>query len=138
MSLNDLLTRFWTDIAARPEGPMAFRFFVQPAVASFFAVRDGVRDARHQQPAYLWTVLFHPGQRGELLRHGWKSLRNVFIMAILIDLAYQVVEVRGFRPIQAVFVGVLLALVPYIILRGPTDRVASLIMKKADRPRRAA
>jgi len=56
VSLDELLSRFWSEIAERPEGPMAFRFFVQPAVASFFACRDGILDARKQKPAYFWTL----------------------------------------------------------------------------------
>ncbi len=138
MTLDELLTRFWSEITARPEGPMAFRFFVQPAVATFFAVRDGIEDARHGRPAYFSALFFNTGHRSDLVRHGWKSVRNVFLMAMIIDLAYQFIELRGFRPLQAVFVGMLLALVPYIILRGPTNRVARTIRRKDETRRRAA
>jgi hypothetical protein len=112
---------------------MAFRFFVQPAVASFFACRDGVLDARKQTPAYLWTLFVGSGHRRELLRQGWRSAGGVFIMAIVIDLVYQTVVLRGFRPVQAVFVGVLLALLPYLILRGPVNRIANLMNKRESR-----
>ena len=131
VSLDELLSRFWSEIAARPEGPMAFRFFVQPAVASFFACRDGILDARKHKPAYFWTLFVSSGNRRELLREGWRSAGGVFIMAIVIDLVYQTVVVRGFRPVQAVFVGVLLALLPYVILRGPVTRIATLINTKS-------
>jgi hypothetical protein len=138
MSLDELLARFWSEITARPQGPMAFRFFVQPAMAAFFALRDGIRDARNQCPAYFWALLFHSGRRRELLRHGWGSACGVFTMAVSIDLAYQAFVLRGFRPIQAAFVGVLLALFPYVVLRGPANRVARLTNKKAETPRRIA
>lgn len=138
MSLSELLARFWSEIAARPQGPMAFRFFVQPAVATFFALRDGIHDARNQRPAYFWAVFFDSGHRRELLRHGWRSACGVFTMAVVIDLAYQVLVLRGFRPIQAVFVGVLLALFPYVLLRGPANRVAKLRNKKSKRRTRVA
>jgi len=127
VSLDELLSRFWSEIAARPQGPMAFRFFVQPAVASFFACRDGILDARKRNPAYFWTLFVSSGRRLELLRQGWKSAGGVFIMAIVIDLVYQMVVLRGFRPVQAVFVGVFLALLPYLILRGPVNRIATLM-----------
>ena len=126
MSLDELLSRFWSQIAGRPEGPMAFRFFVQPAVASFFACRDGILDARKPKPAYFWTLFVGSGHRRELLRHGWRSAGGVFIMAIVIDLVYQTVMLRGFRPVQAVFV--LLALLLYLILRGPVNRISTLII----------
>ena len=112
---------------------MAFRFFVQPAVASFFACRDGILDARKQKPAYFWTLFVSSGHRWELLRQGWRAAGGVFIMAIVIDLVYQTVVLRGFRPVQAVFVGVLLALSPYLILRGPVNRIANLMNKRDSR-----
>lgn len=52
-SIPDLLSRFWQEIAARPSGPLAFRFYLQPAMATFFAIRDGLRDARAGNAPYL-------------------------------------------------------------------------------------
>lgn len=112
---------------------MAFRFFVQPTVASFFACRDGILDARKQKPAYFWTLFVSSGPRRELLRQGWRSAGGVFIMAIVIDLVYQAVVLRGFRPVQAIFVGVLLALLPYLILRGPVNRIVNLMNTRVSR-----
>ena len=117
---------------------MAFRFFVQPAVAAFFALRDGIRDAGNQRPAYFWALFFHSGRRRELLRQGWRSVCGVYTLTVSIDLAYQAFVLRGFRPIQAAFVGVLLALFPYLVLRGPANRVARFTNKKAETPRRIA
>src|SRR5215472_2553023 len=98
---------------------MAFRFFVQPAFATFFAFRDGIRAARKGKPAYLWGLFFWSGHRGELLREGWRSVGRVFLMAVVIDVIYQLLELRGVRSLQAVFVGVLLGVLPYIVLQGP-------------------
>jgi hypothetical protein len=122
--MNDVVTRTFQEIAARPEGPMAFRFYLQPAMAMFFAVRDGVKDARTARPAYFWSLFTDPEHRSEMARDGWKSVGKIFIMAVAMDLIYQLLVLRGLRPIQTVMVAVLVAIVPYLLLRGPVNRVA--------------
>lgn len=42
-------------------GPMSFRLILQPAMATFFAIRDGIKDARLGRPP-LWRVLLHGDQ----------------------------------------------------------------------------
>jgi len=136
MTLDELLTRFWAEIGARPNGPMAFRFFLQPAVAMFFACRDGIRDARRRVRAYLWALFVWSGHRRELLREGWRSVGRVFIMAVVVDLIYQAFVLRGIRPLQAAFVGALLGVLPYIALRGPINRVATIILHRKNSTKR--
>src|SRR5262245_35620693 len=43
---RDVLLRIWHDAVDRPNGPMAFRFVLQPAMAALMALRDGIVDAR--------------------------------------------------------------------------------------------
>jgi hypothetical protein len=138
MSLDELLSRFWSEIGERPHGPMAFRFFLQPAFAAFFACRDGIRAARKGNPAYLWALFVWSGHRRELLREAWRSVGRVFMMAVVIDLIYQAFVLRGLRPLQAVFVGVLLGVLPYVVLRGPINRVARILLRKYSTKRRVA
>lgn len=114
----------WREIAERPDGPLAFRFYVQPIMAILFAVRDGVRDARTGQPAYLWSLFTDAAGRRERLRHGWHSVGRIFLFAIAMDVVYQLVALRGLRPVAGVVIAALLALVPYALLRGPANRVA--------------
>jgi hypothetical protein len=139
MPLDQLLARFWSEIGARPHGPMAFRFFVQPAVATFFACRDGIRAARKGNPAYLWALVTWSGHRRELLHQGWTSVGRVLMAAVVIDLLYEAFVLRGLRPLQAVFVGALLGVLPYVILRGLVNRVARIILqrKQSTKPRAA-
>jgi hypothetical protein len=92
-------------------------------MAALFAVRDGVRDARAGRPAYLWSAIHDPTHRRELVREGWRSVGKIFILAFLIDVAYQLVALGGLRPIAGLLVAVTLALVPYVLLRGPTSRI---------------
>lgn len=124
--MDDVLTRLWQEIAARPSGPLAIRFYLQPIMAAIVAVRDGIRDARSGNPAYLWAAFTDPAHRRELLRDGWHSIAKIVAMAVVVDLAYQLMVLRGLRPVQTVIIAVLLAILPYVLLRGPANRVMRL------------
>jgi hypothetical protein len=119
----DLLSTFWADVLARLDGPLHFRFFVQPLMALLFAVRDGKRDARVGRSAYLWTFLTDPAQRRYLLESGWKSISKVFVLACVLDIAYQFMEWRRLKPLQVLLTAVVLAVIPYLLFRGPINRL---------------
>ena len=123
MSMGDYLG-FIEGLLARLQGPMSFRFLIQPLMALFFAFRDGRRDAREGRPPYFWGLFADPEHRGDMLRSGWKSIGKVFIIAIILDNVFQYIVFHNFRrPGGGLIVGVVLALVPYILLRGPVNRL---------------
>jgi hypothetical protein len=121
------LQEYWQEISARPEGPLAFRFYFQPLMAAALAVRDGIRDARRGRPAYLWAVFSDRPQRKELVRDGWRSIAKVFVLAVILDLIYQVVVLKGIRPVEGLLIAIVLAIIPYALLRGPVNRIARRI-----------
>ena len=61
--MDHLITRITEDMIARVTGPMKFRLFLQPAMATFFAIRDGLKDAREGNPALLLGPIHR--QRGK-------------------------------------------------------------------------
>jgi hypothetical protein len=134
----DLLTRGWHEILARPSGPMAFRFYLQPLVAIALAIRDGLRDARHRRPAYFWSLFSDKAHRRERLHDGWRSVGKVFVLAFVLDTIYQLVVLKGLRPVEGIMVATLLALVPYIVFRGPVNRIARRIGHVGSRPSSSA
>jgi hypothetical protein len=121
--MDDVLARIWENLAGRIGGPMSFRLVLQPAIAMILAVRAGLHDAHFRRPAYGWAILSDPLHRRELLREGWKAIAKVFVMAIVIDVVYQLVVFRWIHPLQAVIVAFLLACVPYLLIRGPVNRL---------------
>jgi hypothetical protein len=125
----DFLSGMWQDIVSRPDGPMAFRFYLQPVMSMIYAIISGLKDAREHRPPYFWAIFTEPSHRGDLLRDGWKSVRNVFLLAIGMDLIYQIIVFKGLRPFQGLIVSVVLALLPYLIVRGPVNRLARLFGK---------
>jgi hypothetical protein len=120
--MGDFLSTFWTDFLARFDGPLHFRLFVQPLMAIVFAVRDGIRDAREGRSAYLWTLLTDAAQRRYLLESGWKGISKVFVLAVALDVVYQLIVSRAVKPVEALLTAAVLALIPYALLRGPVNR----------------
>ena len=114
---------FVENFLARLQGPMNFRLFLQPLVALFFAIRDGRKDAREGRPPYFWALFTDPGHRRDMVVSGWKSIGKVFIIAIVLDFVFQYVVFHDFRPVGALLAGLILALVPYLLLRGPVNRL---------------
>ena len=123
--MNEFLTRFMEDIAGRVHGPLSFRIILQPLMAVLFAVRDGRKDAREGKPPYAWAVFTSADHRRQLLQNGWKSSGRIFVFALVLDAVYQYLAVRRFYPGEALAVSVLLALLPYLLLRGPINRLLS-------------
>jgi hypothetical protein len=87
-------TRFWQEIAARPGGPLALRFYLQPVMASLLALRDGLADARQGKPAYLWSLITDSAHRRERLKEGWHSVGKIVVIALMLDLIYQMIVLR--------------------------------------------
>ena len=76
--MDDLITRVADNLIARVTGPMKFRLLLQPCMAIFFAVREGLKDAREGKPPYFWACLTDRGEREAMLKEGWKSIGKVF------------------------------------------------------------
>jgi hypothetical protein len=108
---------------------MSFRLLLQPTMAMIFAIRDGLKDAREGRPAYFYSLFTDPENRRSRLREGFKAVSRVFIFAIVMDLIYQVTVLRWFYPLQALIVAIVLALLPYILLRGPVNRIARFLRR---------
>ena len=126
--MGDLLARSVENLADRIGGHLSFRFVLQPLVAIVLAIRAGLQDARTGRPPYLSTILTNPAERGNLLREGWNAVAMVFVMAVAIDAVYQVIVLRWIYPGELLLVAFFLACVPYLLFRGPANRIAALLI----------
>jgi hypothetical protein len=122
----DEVTRIWTDLIGRLSGPLTMRLILQPVMASLYAVRDGLKDAQAGRPPYLWTIFSHPEERRRLIRDGWKSIGKIIALAIILDVVYQLIVFRRIYPFESIDVAIILAVLPYSLLRGPVNRIARL------------
>jgi hypothetical protein len=121
----EYLSRVWEQLAGRLEGPFVFRFVLQPLVATILAIRAGVADAQDHRAPYLWSVLSDPVERRQLIRDGWKDVTRVFVFGIVMDVLYQLIVFRWVYPLQSLLVASVLAIVPYVLIRGPVTRLKS-------------
>lgn len=117
-------TRLVHDLIARTTGPLHFRLVLQPLMASIFAIRAGLNDAKTGKPPYFWALLWDPAHRRDMIKDGWKSVGKVFLLAIVLDVVYQIIAERFVYPGEAIIVAIILAIVPYLILRGLVTRLA--------------
>ena len=102
--------RFWSDISDRVHGPMTFRFLLQPSMALLAAVPDGIQDARVRHRGHL---------RGGLI-----SIARVALLGISMDVIYQFKVFDRFYPVEALMMALLLAVIPYFVLRWMIGLVA--------------
>jgi hypothetical protein len=131
--MEDFLTRSLQQLLARPDGPLHLRFILQPITASVIAIRAGIRDSRHHQPPYLATVFSRPDLHGALLRSAWRDIGKVLIIAVILDAAYQLIELRWLYPGQCLIVAIVLAIVPYVLIRGPASRLSTQLRTRRAR-----
>jgi hypothetical protein len=131
--MEEIWHRYIESLFARLDGPLHFRLIVQPAMAAIFAVIDGVKDAKLGKPAYFWDVVTSPEHRRELIKDAWKRVGKIFILAVILDVVYQLKVTHWVYPGETLTVAILLAVVPYILLRGPVNRILKWRRNKAAR-----
>ena len=123
--MDDFLGRVWQDLGGRLHGPLPVRLVVQPAVAAVLAIRAGWRDAKDGRGPYLWRIATDPGHRAQQLQQGWKDVGKLFLVALALDVIYQLVALRWVYLGEAILVATGLALVPYVVLRSLVRRLAA-------------
>ena len=111
------------ELGDRFTGPMSFRLVLQPIMAAILAVIAGRRDARAGAPPYLMELLTVSGHRREMLWDLWRGVGRVFVLAIVMEVAYQLIVSGSLSVLEAVAVSLALAIVPYILLRGLVNRI---------------
>ncbi len=133
MDVSDLGTRLFSNLAARPEGVLALRFLLQPAVSSVLGILDGIKDAKTDRTPYLWTILAVPGKRKGRLSEGLSATAKVLGMALAMDLIYQYRTLDTLFLDEAIVVAFALGFVPYLLIRGPAARIARWWMQRKAR-----
>jgi hypothetical protein len=130
--MDEIFSRAWNQLLARPTGPFQFRFIMQPLVAVVLGIRAGMKDAKTHHTPYLQRLQNEPSERTALIRSGLKDVGRLFLIAVVLDCIYQVIEIRWIYPLQAVIVGFVLAVIPYAGVRGPANRLANRMIVRRD------
>ncbi|HET6169634.1 MAG TPA: hypothetical protein VFE01_05605 [Terracidiphilus sp.] len=115
---SGVLERFWSNLIERPDGPMKFRFVLQPLMAAIAAIRDARADARSGRPPWLVEVLGNSEERAQRLREGLNATARIILLGVVVDTVYQLIALGRFYPAEASVVALALALIPYVIIRS--------------------
>lgn len=128
----DYLHRFFSDLVARSDGPMTFRFYLQPTMAFIAALHDGIKDAKLGRDPY-WVHFMRSDRQGRI--KSWHesvtAVTRVLLLGVVMDVIYQFRVFGAFDyPLETFVIAVVLAFVPYILLRGPVARIARRRFRK--------
>jgi hypothetical protein len=88
-------------------------------------LRLSTKDARLGRPPYLTRLLSRSGNRAALLEEAVTSTSRILILGLVMDGIYQFVVLETFYPGEMVVISLALALVPYLLLRGPFSRLVT-------------
>src|SRR5262249_11634577 len=120
----DASQRLWRGIAGRPGGPVAFPVVLQPGLAALAAPPPRAVGAPPGRLPYQWSLLTERPERTGRLREGLSATARIILLGIGMDLIYQLTVLKSFYPGEAAIIAILLAFVPYLLLRGPFARLA--------------
>ena len=128
--MEEMLNRVWEDLVGRTGGPLTLRLLIQPTMATLLAIRAGLRDSRQGRTPYFWNVLLRRANRRDLLGEGWKDVGKLFVMACVLDIVYQLIVARWVYPLETVIVAIVLAILPYVMVRGLACRLGRRWQRK--------
>jgi hypothetical protein len=124
------LTHGVDQLFERASGPLNFRLVVMPTVVTLLALRAHFRDVREGRPTILGAFVMDRAKRRRLFRSALKDVGRVFVVAVVLDLAYQWWVFRWIYPGQALIVAATCAVLPYVLVRGPVTRLARMLYRK--------
>ena len=125
------LTSGLDQLLGRLSGPLNFRLFVMPTVVSVLALRAVRKDLRDGRPAFLGLLIKDPVERARLFRGALKDIGRIVIVAVVLDIVYQIMVFRWVYPGQVLIVAVVCAVVPYVLVRGPVYLVAHHLLRNS-------
>lgn len=133
-AILELFSRGLEELLGRASGPLNFRLLIMPTVVTVLAIRAGLKDAREGRPSFLWGMLTNPAERPQLRRSARKSIGRIFIVALVLDTAYQFIALRSFYVVQTLIVAVACAIVPYVVFRSSTTLLTRRLYGRQARP----
>lgn len=134
--MDSILTAWqhgFDQFVGRLNGPLNFRLVVMPTVVTVLALRAAWKDHRDGRPAFLGLLIKDPAERNRLFQQGLRNIGRIFIVAIVLDIAYQLLVFRWVYPGMVLVVAVVCAIVPYVLVRGPLYLFVHFLLRKARR-----
>ena len=129
--MEDWINNFLEAVGIRHSGPMSFRLYLQPVMSLVYAIIAGIKDAKAGKVPFLINgLILGQANRKDSLKELWKDVGKVFILAVIMEVIFEIIEFKTVHPFEVIKVSFFLAIVPYLIFRGVVDRLVSLFIKK--------
>ena len=104
-------------------GSFQLRLILQPLAAILLGLRFGIRDAKQGRGPIGKQIAETKGGRGSVLAHAARDAIVPLVVALVLDSILQHMINGRIRPLAAVIVGGLLVFLPFLIVRGLTQRI---------------
>lgn len=85
-----------------------------------------------RSPYFFCPVFTHSTRRKEIILHAWEDVGKVFIVATVLDVIYQWLVHHWIYLGQILLVALSLAVIPYLIVRGPATRILRRLRSSAE------
>jgi hypothetical protein len=128
--MEEIFTRAWENLLARDSGPLHFRLILQPLVATVLAIRAGWAEAWEGRPIFFWTLVREPAKARTMLRNLWTFVGTVFLVAVALDVVYQLIVFQWVYPVETLIVATMLALVPCMVVRAIGNRIVTFVRQR--------
>jgi len=110
----------------RFDGPLNLRLILQPCVAAIFGYLDGTKDAKDGAPPYFWSGDQCSTTRTSGADQAWLGADRQGVHSCLCTrLRLPVCRPQIDAILPAIIVAAILAILPYLFLRGLINRVKS-------------
>jgi hypothetical protein len=129
--MDEMFSRSWSELIARDSGPLHFRLVLQPVVAGLLALRAAWRDVGLGRPVFFWNAVGDSTSGRLLMAETRRDVGKLFLVAVALDVIYQIIVLPWFCPIQTLIVALLLAIIPYVVIRGLVIRVITHLRPRA-------
>lgn len=114
----DERARLLYNLLGRQDGPMIFRYFLQPIMGAIAAWGAAQVDVRTGRSPFLWGAITDPAERRARFDEALIATSRIILLGLVMDIIYQAIVFKMFFPGEAVIFALALAFVPYVILRG--------------------
>lgn len=122
--------QFFGDLFARLEGPGRLWFTIQPPVAIVLGARDGLGDMRAGYPPFASAMLSRRSARLSSWGSAFLSLRDLVMIAIILDIISQFLMFRDLHPGAAQLLKSAVIAAPHTISGSVTSLVGKGRIKR--------
>ena len=119
----DNFQRMWSDLIDEPSRADGVPIYSSAFDGGNHCHPRWLHDARTERSPYLWTIVRQSEERVALLREGLDATARIILLGLAMDVIYQVMVFKMFYPVEALIIAILLAFVPYLLIRGLVVRV---------------